>query len=118
MAIGISGVDDKIVQELMEGDEDFYASVLRAFVAKAPDVLIKLKGVSSETIADYAITIHGFKGACANICAEEARKMAYNLEQMSRKGDLDGVLAENDSFLKYMENLMVTLKDWLGKHQK
>jgi HPt (histidine-containing phosphotransfer) domain-containing protein len=118
MAIGILGVDEGIFQDLMDGDEDLYISVLISFVSKTPSVVNKLKNVSNETLADYATTIHGFKGACANICAEEARKMAHSLEQKSRNGDLAGVLAENGPFLKYIEDLMVKLQDWLQQHRK
>jgi len=117
MALGIPGVDDGVFQELMDGDVDLYVSVLNSFISKTPSVLLKLKNVSNETLADYALTIHGFKGACANICAEGARKMALSLEQKSRAGDLAGVLAENGPFMKYIEDLMVKLKDWLKEHQ-
>jgi len=118
MAIGIPGVDEGIFNDLMDGDEELYLSVLSSFVSKTPSVVNKLKDVSNETLGDYATRIHGFKGACANICAEEARKMAFSLEQKSRDGDLAGVLAENGPFLKYIEDLMVKLEDWLKKRQK
>jgi len=117
MAIGISGVDEEVFQDLMEGDEDLYTSLLKSFIVKTPDVLIKLKNVSNETLADYAITMHGLKGACANICAEDAKKAASNLEQMSRKGNLAGVQAANGAFLKQMEELMGNLQNWLNSHQ-
>jgi len=117
MAIGIPGIDEGNFNDLMDGDEGLYASVLRAYIKNTPAVLNKLNNVSSETLTDYAITVHGFKGACANICAEEARKMAYSLEQKSRAGDLAGVLAENEPFLKYIEDLTINLQDWLQKQQ-
>jgi HPt (histidine-containing phosphotransfer) domain-containing protein len=116
MAIGIPGIDEAIFQDLMEGDEELYKSVLSSFVTKTPTVLTKLAAVSQATLAEYANNIHALKGACANICAEEARKMAYSLEQKSRAGDLTGVLAENGPFLKYVEDLLVKLQNWLKKH--
>jgi len=118
MALGIPRVDEGIFNDLMDGDEDIYKSVLSSFITKTPDVIIKLKKVSNETLADYAITVHGFKGACANICAEEARKKAYSLELKAKAGDWAGVQAENAPFLKYVEEeLMPGLKDWYGKHK-
>jgi len=117
MAIGIPGIDEGSFNDLMDGDEDLYASVLSAFINNTPAVLNKLRKVSNETLADYAITIHGFKGACANICAEEARKTALSLEQKSRAGDLAGVLAENGQFIKNIEDLMIKLKDWFKTRQ-
>jgi len=113
MAIGIPGIDEGTFQDLMDGDVGLYVSVLRSFVSKTPDVLTSLAAVSKETLADYANNIHALKGACANICAEEARKMAFSLEQKSRAGDLAGVLAENGPFIKYLEDLMGKLQNWL-----
>jgi HPt (histidine-containing phosphotransfer) domain-containing protein len=117
MAIGISGIDEGIFNDLMDGDEDLYSSVLSSFIDKTPAVLSKLATVSKETLADYATTVHGLKGACANICAEKARQMAYSLEMKAKAGDLAGVQAENGPFLKYVEDLMPKLKDWYSKHK-
>ena len=116
MALGITGVDEGIFNDLMDGDEELYKSIVSSFVDKTPATLAKLAAVSAETLADYAKTVHALKGACANVCAEEARKMAYSLEQKSKAGDLAGVLAENAPFLKYVEELIVRLQDWLKKH--
>jgi HPt (histidine-containing phosphotransfer) domain-containing protein len=116
MAIGIPGIDEGSFDSILNGDEELYVSVLSSFINTTPSALSKLATVSKETLADYAINIHGFKCACAAICAEEARKMAFSLEQKARAGDLAGVQAENSTFLRYVENLMPKLKDWYNKH--
>jgi HPt (histidine-containing phosphotransfer) domain-containing protein len=117
MAIGIQGIDEGIFQELLDGDEDLFKTVISTFVNKTPGSLAKLASPTKETLADYAILVHAVKGACASICAEEARKKAFDLEQKARAGDLAGVQAGNGDFLKYAEELIVRLKDWLGKQQ-
>jgi HPt (histidine-containing phosphotransfer) domain-containing protein len=117
MALGIPGIDEGNFNEIMDGDEDLYMSVLSSFIETTPAALSKLATVSKETLADYAINIHGFKGACAAICAEEARKRAYSMEQKARDGDLAGLQAEIDPFLRYIDGLMPKLKDWYSKHQ-
>jgi HPt (histidine-containing phosphotransfer) domain-containing protein len=118
MALGIPGIDEGIFNDLMDGDEDIFISVLSSYITKTPDVINKLKKVSNETLADYATTVHGFKGACANICAEETRKKAYSLELKAKARDWAGVQAENGPFLKYVEDeLMPGLKDWYEKHK-
>ena len=117
MAIGIPGVDEGAFQDLMDGDEDLYMSVLSSFIETAPAALSKLAAVTKETLADYAVTVHGFKGACATICAEKAKKKAFSLEQKSRAGDWAGVQAENGPFLKYIDELMPKLKEWYSKHK-
>jgi HPt (histidine-containing phosphotransfer) domain-containing protein len=117
MAINIPGVDENVFNDLFDGDIGLYATVLRSFVDKTPSVLNKLAVVLKETLPDYANNIHGLKGACANICAEEARKAALELETLSRNGDLSGVLAHNAAFLKYMEDLTAKLQNWLKNHK-
>jgi len=117
MLIEIPGIDEEIFKSLLDSDEELFKSLISSFINKMPAVLNKLAVVSKETLPDYAKNIHGLKGACANICAEEARKTALNLEQKSKAGDLDGVLAENRHFLNYMGELIGNLEKWLKNHQ-
>ena len=117
MALGIPGIDEGNFNDLMDGDEELYLSVLSSYINKTPSVVDKLAAVTIKTLADYAVTVHGFKGACANICAEDARKMAYSLELKAKASDWDGVQTENAPFLKYIDGLMLNLKDWYEKHK-
>jgi len=117
MALGIPGIDEEIYNDLMDGDESLYLSLLNSFLTKTPDVIKKLRNVSKETLEGYATTIHGFKGACANICAQEARIKAFSLELKAKADDWEAVQAENAPFLKYIDELMLNLKDWYEKHQ-
>jgi len=117
MAINILGVDEGIFQDLLDGDEELFVTVLTTFVEKTPASLSKLANPTKETLADYSILVHGVKGACANICAEEARQTALKLEQMSRNGDLAGVQAENGPFIKTMEELIERSRNWLKNHK-
>jgi HPt (histidine-containing phosphotransfer) domain-containing protein len=113
MEIKIPGVDEQSLANLFEGDTELYMFVLRSFIGKTPTVLDKLRNVSQATLAEYTNNIHGLKGACANVCAEKARETAIKLEKMAKDGDLSGVLAMNEGFLKYMEDLLVGLRNWL-----
>ncbi|MDR2702288.1 MAG: Hpt domain-containing protein [Spirochaetaceae bacterium] len=117
MALNIPGVDEGVFGDLFDGDEEVYVSVLSSFIDKTPAVLSKLATVSADNLKDYADTVHGLKGACANVCAEEARKMALELEMAAKGGDLAAVQAKNGTFLKYVEDLLPKLKDWYKNHQ-
>jgi HPt (histidine-containing phosphotransfer) domain-containing protein len=113
MAIGIPGIDEGSFNDLYDGDEEIYTDVLKSFVDKTPAVLDTLKTITAENLKAYADNVHGLKGACANICAEEARKKALDLELTAKKGDLAYCQANNGAFLKYIEDLMPKLKAWL-----
>jgi HPt (histidine-containing phosphotransfer) domain-containing protein len=117
MAVNIPEIDENIFHDLFDNDEELFIAVLRTFVEKTPDILSKLENVSEETLPDYAAVIHGIKGTCANICAEKARKMALKLEKMAKNGDLSGVLADNEIFLKDMEDLRINVQKYLESHR-
>ena len=118
MNIQIPGVDIEKVEDLYEDDIDLYVKVCRSFVSVTPAVLDKLRlvdnhNVSAEILAAYAISVHSIKGTSTTIGAEETRKAALNLELMAKAGDLSGVLAENQTFLKNTEKLLDDIKRWL-----
>jgi HPt (histidine-containing phosphotransfer) domain-containing protein len=117
MALNIPGVDEGVFNDLFDGDEETYVSVLSSFIDKTPSVLAKLATVNADNLKDYADMVHGLKGACANVCAEEARQKALDLELKAKAGDLAFCQANNAPFLKYVEDLLPKLKDWYSKHQ-
>jgi len=116
MAIGIPGVDEAIFNDLLDGDEDLFKTVLSTFVDKTPGSLAKLANPTQETLENYRITVHAIKGACANICAEDLRKKALDLEMKAKGGDLAGVQAGNGALIKEVEEMVERSKVWLKSH--
>ena len=116
MAIGIPGVDEANFNDLFDGDEDLFKTVLTTYVEKTPVSLAKLVNPTKETLEDYRIRVHAIKGACANICAEGLREKALGLEMKAKAGDLAGVQAGNASFVKEMEEMIEKSKNWLKNH--
>ncbi|MCL2069625.1 MAG: Hpt domain-containing protein [Treponema sp.] len=115
MRIEIPGVDSTKGLDLYDDDEEIFLTVLRSFATNVPASLDQLRNVSAETLKDYAVTVHGVKGTCANIGAEETRQAAIKLETMAKAGDLSGVLANNEAFLKQADDLIKAIQDWLEK---
>jgi len=116
MAIGIPGIDETIFNDLLDGDEDLFKTVLSTFVDKTPGSLAKLANPTKETLEDYRILVHAVKGACANICAEDLRKKAFDLETKAKGGDLAGVQAGNGALIKEVEEMVEKAKVWLKSH--
>jgi len=116
MDIKISGINADSGLELCDGNEEIYIHSLRLFVTNIPASLEKLKNVSKETLANYAITVHGVKGVSQYVGADETVKTAKQLEAMAKEGNLDGVLAANDAFIKNVQNLADNVKKWLEKN--
>ena len=116
MTIDIPGVDVNKGLELCDGDMGIYLQAMRIYVSKIPAALDKMRNVSEGTLKDYTISVHGVKGTSEYIGAEEARKTAKQLEAMAKEGNLTGILAQNDAFIKYTEGLVSNIRSWLEKN--
>jgi len=115
MAIEIPDVDAASGLDLCDGNMEIYIKSLRLYASSIPVSLEKMRGVSQETLADYAITVHSVKSMSEYIGAEEARKTAKQLEALAKSGDLAGVLAQNESFIKYAQGIVSGVQSWLEK---
>ena len=113
MPIEIPGIDSETVHTLYDDDMEVYQTILRSFVSRIPPVLDKIRDVSSETLPDYMIKIHSFKGIGGNVGAKETMAAAVRLEAMAKNGDLAGVLAGNGDFLEKARVLVDNIQNWL-----
>ena len=116
MVIQIPGVDVDKGLGLCEGDLDIYVRFLHRYVANMPESLSKMRNVSEATLKDYTISAHGVKGISEIIGASDIIKEARQLEVMAKEGNLAGVLAQNDAFIKHAENVVAGIQSWLEKH--
>jgi hypothetical protein len=88
--------------------------VVKSFIQNMPKFLAALRGVTEQTLSLYAVTVHGVKGSCYGICADEAGRMAEALEIAAKSGDFARVMAGNETFIGTVEYLLVQL-DALSK---
>jgi len=114
--IEIPGVDTKKALALYAGDVDIYLPLLRSYIENTPGTLEKLKNVTAENLSSYVISVHGLKGTSAGIGAEKIREAALELENISRAGDLQGVLARNGKLIADTEVIVANVKAWLDKN--
>jgi len=116
MNIEIQEIDSKHGLDLCDGDVDIYLSSLRLYVNNIPATLDKIRNVTEKTLSNYSVSVHGIKGMSDYVGAKEARATAKMLEDMSKSGDLNGVLAQNEQFIKYVQNIISNIKTWLDKN--
>jgi PAS domain S-box-containing protein len=114
--IYIPGVDTKKGISFYGGGLDIYLSLLRSFISNTPGIIDKLRVISNETLPDYTIAVHGLKGTSASIGVETIRKEAFELETMSRAGDIEGILPRNDKLIKDTEVIVANIKAWLDQY--
>ncbi|MDR0689867.1 MAG: response regulator [Spirochaetaceae bacterium] len=88
------------------GTKETYLNILRSYVIHTPELLEKLRNLSRETLAEYAVTVHGIKGASYGISAGAVGDWAEKLEHAAKAGDYDAVNGENASFIEKTEVLV------------
>jgi HPt (histidine-containing phosphotransfer) domain-containing protein len=116
LKIDIPGVEERKIMELYDGEMEIFLPVLRSYLSTIPDALDQMGAVSADNLKDYTIRVHGVKSTSDSVGAEEARKMALELEMLAKAGDLSGVLAKNGAFLQYERTLLGNIKTWLAKY--
>jgi len=116
MKVDIPGIDKMKIIELYDGDMEIYLPVLRSYLSVIPAALTKMRAVSAETLPAYIVSVHGVKGTSESIGAENARKMAAELEALAKAGNLSGVLAKNETLISYVEELLHNIEAWLAQN--
>jgi len=116
LKVDIPGVDANSGLSLCDDDMDIYLSSLRLYVTNIPGTLEKMRSVSSDSLHNYSISVHGVKGMSEYIGAEETRKTAKQLEMLSKEGNLTAVLDQNETFIKNTENMVNNIRSWLKKN--
>ena len=115
MEVDIPGVDKERVKKIYGDKTKVFLNVLRSYLSVVPEALEKMNNVSGETLPSYVTSVHGVKSVSDSIGAEEARKMALELEMLARAGDLSGVLAKNGALIQYVKELITNIQNYLAK---
>jgi len=116
MAVEIPGLDTASGLDLCDNDMNIYLNALRLYVSSIPESLEKMRGLSPETLADYVIIAHSVKSMSQYIGAEEVRKTAKKLESLAKDGNLTAVLAQNEAFIHYVQDIVAGVQSWLAKN--
>jgi signal transduction histidine kinase/CheY-like chemotaxis protein/HPt (histidine-containing phosphotransfer) domain-containing protein len=96
------------------GDEDLYLEVLRSYMENTPQLLDKLRPAEKDSLREFAVTVHGIKGASSAICAPKATEMALELELAAKNGDFEATEAKKEAFFKTVEDIIRELEAKLG----
>jgi len=108
------GVD--VAEGTQRYGQSAYLQIIRSYVTHIPPLLDKLRSVSVESLSDYAVTVHGIKGASYGISAKKIGSLAEKLEKAAKGGDLSEVTRDSGAFLKEAEELISHLSGMLRKN--
>ncbi|MCL2247705.1 MAG: response regulator [Oscillospiraceae bacterium] len=109
----ITDIDYQRGVERFAGDEQAYISVLRTFSKNTPMVLENTRSLDEKDPSAYITAVHGLKGACYGICADEVGDLGKALEFAGADGDFDFISKNNDAFVVRMSSLISELDDFI-----
>jgi HPt (histidine-containing phosphotransfer) domain-containing protein len=95
------------------GNMETYLEIVASYVHYIPALLAKARVVIPETLADYAIIMHGIKGSSRHFDAETVGNLADALERAAKAGDFAFVQEHNPVFLETAEKLLAALSNKL-----
>jgi CheY-like chemotaxis protein len=114
--IPINGVDTRRARGRFGGSESVFIDALRSYAANIPPLVGRLREyLAAESLADYAVVIHGIKGASYGILARGAGQAAETLESAAKAGDFEAVQAGHRAFEKIAEALFHDIGQALGE---
>jgi signal transduction histidine kinase/CheY-like chemotaxis protein len=99
-------------------NEAAYLDILRSWYKHTPALLEKMRNPYFENLPEYAITVHGIKGASLGICADELSDKAEELEHHAKSGNIGQVQADNPMFIGMAESLLANIGELLEKAAK
>ena len=114
-AFHVEGIDFNKGLTRFGGDVGIYLDVLRTFSKNIPLILGKAGTVTKAALVDYATVVHGIKGSCYGICADEAAGLAEALEAAANAGDYEFVIANNTAFMENVRILLLGIDDVIAQ---
>jgi signal transduction histidine kinase/CheY-like chemotaxis protein len=111
LQISIPSLDVKKGISLFGASE--YLKILRSFVIHTPKLLERIGNVELSTLSDYAVVVHGLKGASYGINATELASFAGELELLAKGGNFKAVNAGNKKFLDKIHSLIDGINSFL-----
>jgi CheY-like chemotaxis protein len=113
----IDGLDIEEGLTRFSGDEDAYISVLLSYAQNTAPLIDTLRDLTSESLPQFAVTVHGIKGSSFSVSANAVGKQAERLEHAAKAGDLAFVSKTVGGFITDVETLLSQLNGFLTQTQ-
>ena len=96
----VAGLDILRGLERYHNNMDAYIRVLSSYSIAVRDMLGYIETVTPERLNDYRIKVHGIKGACYDVFAEQLADSAKKLEDAAIASDFEFIRAHNTDFME------------------
>ena len=96
------------------GMKDVYLDILESFIEDGNERKVDMmQSLESDNLSAYEIHAHGIKSALHIIGADEMSQTAYELELAAKRGDIEFIKANNDTFVEKLSTLVEDVKQFL-----
>ena len=123
--VSVEGLDIIRGLKRYQGDEGTYLSILRSFTSGLDSILDSIEtfisgdfniekfnseDFNSEDLNDYMMKVHGVKGAGQDIFAEQIGRLAADLEDAAKSGDISFIISNNPVFTEISRKFVSDVK--------
>jgi PAS domain S-box-containing protein len=112
----IPGIDIGGALERFSGDIETLTGVLRSYASNTRQLLEQLDtALQLEDCEQYAIAVHGLKGASYNVMAGQVGKQAEELELLAKAGNISGLKSGHDNLSCAAKKLLTHMDEALAE---
>jgi HPt (histidine-containing phosphotransfer) domain-containing protein len=111
----IDGVDYADGLTRFGNQPSIYLRIIKSFIKNTPASLEELASVTSDTLDDYAVRVHGLKGSCYGISAVTLGDEAKSLEIASKASDWPTVEQGTPLLIAHTNELITQLQSLVDK---
>jgi HPt (histidine-containing phosphotransfer) domain-containing protein len=95
-------------------DEESYLHILRTYVTHITNFIETARKEACGNLHEYRIAVHGIKGSCRGIGADELGLRAEELETAAKRKDIPFIQNNTGSFLLSVENFRAGMAAFIG----
>jgi len=109
----IPGLDISEGLARLDNDEESYVRILKSYITHIPEFAETVRQEAAGDLYKYRIAVHGIKGSCKGIGAQDLGAKAEELENAAKKGDSTFIQNNTGPFLASVGNFITVLEGFI-----
>ena len=109
-SLHLTGLNIEYGIKRFNGDKNIYFHILHSYASSSRPLAKSIEQFDENNLHDYAIVVHGLKGASRGIFANTIGDAAEGLEKAAKSGDIDYIKTHNQDFLNDIWKLILDIE--------
>lgn len=106
-------IDMNEIREIMDDDRQLIKDCFIDFIEEYPKMLLKIKNaIDKEDLEELNTSAHKLKGSLKYLAAKPAADIAYKLEDMGKRGDVENARNELENLTHACDALKVFMASY------